>query len=99
VDALASEGVKEGKPMAEPLLKGGIFPEMLSHMVAVGEESGELANMLDSAAKFYGERVDATVTRLAVMFEPLLIVVIGAIVGTLVIAMFLPIFGLSSAIK
>jgi len=93
------EGVKEGKPMAEPLLKGGIFPEMLSHMVAVGEESGELANMLDSAAKFYGERVDATVTRLAVMFEPLLIVVIGAIVGTLVIAMFLPIFGLSSAIK
>jgi type IV pilus assembly protein PilC len=91
------ENVREGKTMAEPLMKGGIFPDMLSHMVAVGEESGELASMLDNAAKFYEERVDATISRLATMFEPILIVVIGAIVGTLVIAMFLPIFGLSSA--
>jgi type IV pilus assembly protein PilC len=93
------ENVREGRSMAEPLMKGGIFPDMLSHMVAVGEESGELANMLDNAAKFYEERVDATISRLATMFEPILIVVIGAIVGTLVIAMFLPIFGLSGAIS
>ena len=80
-------------------MAGGSIPlHMLSHMVAVGEESGELANMLDNAAKFYEERVDATISRLATMFEPILIVVIGAIVGTLVIAMFLPIFSLSSAI-
>jgi type IV pilus assembly protein PilC len=92
------ENVREGRSMAEPIMKGGIFPDMLSHMVAVGEESGELANMLDNAAKFYEERVDATISRLATMFEPILIVVIGAIVGTLVIAMFLPIFGLSGAI-
>ena len=91
------ENVREGRSMAEPLMKGGVFPDMLAHMVAVGEESGELANMLDNAAKFYEERVDATISRLAAMFEPILIVVIGAIVGTLVIAMFLPIFGLSSA--
>jgi len=93
------ENVREGRSMAEPLLKGGVFPDMLSHMVAVGEESGELANMLDNAAKFYEERVDATISRLATMFEPILIVVIGAIVGVLVIAMFLPIFGLSGAMQ
>jgi type IV pilus assembly protein PilC len=91
------ENVREGKPMSEPLLKGQIFPDMLSHMVAVGEESGELANMLENAAQFYEERIDATVSRLATMFEPMLIVVIGVIVGTLVIAMFLPIFGLAGA--
>jgi type IV pilus assembly protein PilC len=94
---VVKENVREGKPMSEPLLKSGIFPEMLSHMVAVGEESGSLASMLDNAAKFYEERVDATISRLAVMFEPILIVVIGIIVGTLVIAMFLPIFGLTAA--
>ncbi|MFA5068791.1 MAG: type II secretion system F family protein [Candidatus Omnitrophota bacterium] len=96
---VVKENVREGRSMAEPLIKCGIFPEMLAHMVAVGEESGELANMLDSAGRFYGERVDATVARFATMFEPILIVVIGAIVGTLVIAMFLPIFGISTAIS
>jgi len=91
------ENVRAGKSMAEPLIKIGIFPDMLAHMVAVGEESGELASMLESAATFYSERLDATVGRLATLFEPMLIVVVGAIVGTLVIAMFLPIFGLSGA--
>lgn len=89
------QSVREGKSMAEPLLSGGLLPEMLAHMVGVGEESGELAAMLESAAKFYGERVDATVTRLASLFEPFLIVFIGVTVGIFVIAMFLPIFGLS----
>jgi len=93
------ENVREGKSMAEPLIETDVFPDMLAHMVAVGEESGELANMLDNAAKFYEERVDATVSRMATLFEPLLIVIIGGIVGTLVVAMFLPIFGLSSAMS
>jgi len=91
------ENVRAGKSMAEPLIRIGIFPDMLAHMVAVGEESGELASMLESAATFYSERLDTTVGRLATLFEPILIVVVGAIVGTLVIAMFLPIFGLSGA--
>jgi len=91
--------VREGKTMSAPLLQGGIFPDMLAHMVGVGEESGELANMLEHAGKFYEERVDATVERLATLIEPLLIVCVGGIVGVLVVAMFLPIFGLSSAIK
>jgi len=93
------ENVREGKSMAEPLIQTDVFPDMLAHMVAVGEESGELANMLDNAAKFYEERVDAVISRMATLFEPILIVVIGSIVGVLVIAMFLPIFGLSGALK
>ncbi|MFC1806770.1 type II secretion system F family protein [Candidatus Omnitrophota bacterium] len=91
------QNVREGKSMAQPLLEGGLFPDMLAHMVSVGEESGELASMLDSAAKFYDERVTETVARMTTMFEPILMVVIGGIVGVLVIAMFLPIFGLSGA--
>lgn len=89
------QNVREGKSMAEPLLAAGVFPDMLAHMVSVGEESGELAAMLDNAAKFYEDRVDAIVTRLATLFEPFLIVFIGATVGVFVVAMFLPIFGLA----
>lgn len=93
------QNVREGKSMAEPLLTGGIFPDMLAHMVSVGEESGELVSMLENAAKFYGERVDATVTRLTTLFEPFLIIFIGVTVGVFVVAMFLPIFGLSGIMK
>ncbi len=93
------ENVRAGKTMAAPMIETGIFPDMLSHMVSVGEESGELANILEKAALFYQERTDAYVTRLTTLFEPALIVMIGVIVGTLVIAMYLPIFGLAGAIK
>ena len=93
------QNVREGKSMAEPILEAAIFPDMIGHMVSVGEESGELAGMLENAAKFYSERLQATVDRLATLFEPALIVVVGIIVGALVIAMFLPIFGLATAIK
>jgi type IV pilus assembly protein PilC len=93
------ESVREGKSMSKPIMEAGVFPDMLAHMIAVGEESGSLADMLNSAAKFYEERVDATITRLTTMFEPVLIIIIGVIVGALIIAMFLPIFSLSSAIK
>lgn len=93
------DNVREGRTMAKPMIEEGIFPDMLSNMVGVGEESGELANILDSASEFYKERLDALVTRLTTLFEPALIVMIGAVVGTLIIAMYLPIFGLAGAIK
>ena len=93
------ENVRAGKAMAAPLIEAGIFPEMLSHMLSVGEESGELAGILDKAAEFYQERTDAYISRLTALFEPALIVIIGVVVGTLVIAMYLPIFGLAGAVK
>ncbi|MFH0731406.1 MAG: type II secretion system F family protein [Candidatus Omnitrophota bacterium] len=93
------ENVRQGKTMSAPMIESDVFPDMLSHMVGVGEESGELANMLEKAALFYQERVDATITRLTALFEPALIVGIGVIVGALVVAMYLPIFNLASALK
>ena len=91
------ENVREGKAMAAPMIDAGIFPAMLSHMVSVGEESGELPSILENAVIFYQERVDTYVGRLTTLFEPVLIIVVGVIVGSLVIAMYLPIFGLSTA--
>jgi len=93
------ENVRQGKTMAAPMVESSVFPDMLSHMVGVGEESGELANMLERAAEFYQERVDAYVSRLTTLFEPALIVGIGVVVATLVVAMYLPIFGLAGAIR
>ncbi len=93
------ENVRAGKNMAAHMIETGIFPDMLSHMVSVGEESGELANILEKAALFYQERTDAYVVRLTTLFEPAMIVMIGVIVGILVIAMYLPIFGLAGAAR
>ena len=93
------ENVREGRTMAAPMIEAGVFPEMLSHMVSVGEESGELGNILNNAALFYQERADAYVARLTTLFEPVLIVGVGVIVGALIIAMYLPIFGLAGDIK
>ena len=93
------ENVRAGKAMATPLIEAGIFPDMLSHMLSVGEESGELANILDKAAEFYQERTDAYISRLTALFEPALIIMIGVVVGALVIAMYLPIFGIATAVR
>lgn len=93
------ENVRAGKTMAAPMIETKVFPDMLSHMVSVGEESGELANILEKAAVFYQERVDAYVTRLTTLFEPALIVGVGVAVGALIIAMYLPIFGLAGVMK
>ncbi|RKY39244.1 MAG: type II secretion system F family protein [Candidatus Omnitrophota bacterium] len=89
------ESVQEGKPMAPPLEQTGLFPPMVSQMVTVGEESGELAEMLKRVSDFYEERVSASVSRLTSAFEPLMLVMMGVIVGTLIISMYLPIFKMS----
>jgi len=86
------ERVQEGKTMAEPLEKSELFPPMVSQMVRVGEESGELSEMLHKVADFYEERVTASVSRLASAFEPIMLVGIGLLVGGLIISMYLPIF-------
>ena len=91
--------VKEGKSMAQTMEEDELFSPLVVQMIGVGEEIGDLGNMLDRISIFYKERVDTFVSRLTAMFEPIALIVIGAIVGVLVIAMFLPIFGLSSAIQ
>ena len=93
------QGIGEGKTIAEPLQKEPVFPKMVVSMIAVGESTGAMDAMLSKIADFYEEEVDAAVSSLTGMLEPIFIVVLGVIVGTMVIAMYLPIFYMASVIS
>ena len=84
--------VKRGGTIAAPLAQAPIFPSMVTHMVGVGEETGALDAMLDRVAEFYEEQVEASVKTLTSILEPIMIILIGAIVGFIVISMYLPLF-------
>lgn len=93
------DNVKKGESIAGPLGKSEIFPAMVVRMIAIGEETGELEEMLIKIADFYDSEVDAAIDGLTSLIEPLIIAFLGVVIGGIVIAMFLPIFTLSSAIK
>jgi type IV pilus assembly protein PilC len=84
--------VKRGGTIAAPLAQAPIFPTMVSHMVGVGEETGALDMMLDKIAEFYEDQVEASVKALTSILEPVMIIVIGSMVGFIVISMYLPLF-------
>lgn len=84
--------VSEGQTMAEPLSQNDIFPNMVTQMIAVGEATGALDSMLDKIAEFYDDEVDVAVAALTSMLEPLLMVFLGGSIGSIVVAMYLPIF-------
>jgi type IV pilus assembly protein PilC len=96
-DVIAS--VKRGGTLAAPLGKISIFPAMVTHMVSIGEETGALDTMLDKIAEFYEERVAASVKALTSLLEPVMIIVIGAIVGFIVISMYMPLFTIYNNIE
>ena len=89
--------VREGKSFGVPLGKVDFFPPMVVQMITIGEEIGELSNMFKRIAKYYQEYLEAFVQRLAALFEPLMIVFMGIIIGAMVISIFLPIFNLATA--
>jgi type IV pilus assembly protein PilC len=91
--------VKRGGTIAAPLAQAPIFPSMVTHMVGVGEETGNLDAMLDRVAEFYEDQVDASVKALTSILEPLMIIVIGGIVGFIVISMYMPLFTVYNSIK
>jgi len=93
------QAVSEGKTIAEPLMKSGVFPPMVTHMISVGESTGALDAMLSKIADFYDDEVDNAVSNLTAMMEPMLMVFLGGSVGFIVIAMYLPIFKLITLIK
>jgi len=95
----AKTKIKEGQSISGPLAASGVFPPMVTQMIMVGEESGELEEMLVNVAKFYDEEVDRAVDNLTSIIEPLLMVVIGLTVGTMIIAMYLPIFNMVNLIQ
>jgi type IV pilus assembly protein PilC len=84
--------VHEGVPIAQPLLENPVFPPMVSQMVKIGEETGELEKMLTKIADFYEEEVDAAVSSLTSIIEPLMMIGVGVMVGIILIAMYLPMF-------
>ncbi len=86
------ERVREGASIAQPLVDNGVFPPMVSQMVKVGEETGELDKMLGKIADFYEEEVDTAIATLSSIIEPLMMIGVGCVVGLIVIAMYLPMF-------
>jgi type IV pilus assembly protein PilC len=91
--------VKRGGTIAAPMAQAPIFPVMVTHMVGVGEETGALDTMLDKIAEFYEDQVEASVKALTSILEPIMIIVIGGIVGFIVISMYLPLFTVYNNIK
>ena len=94
VVAQVREGVREGKGMADSLMESGFFPMMAVQMIKVGEETGELGKMLKHLAEFYQANVEAFMKRFGTLIEPFMLVFMAAMIGTIVISIFLPLFKL-----
>ena len=91
--------VGEGVPIAQPLVENPVFPAMVSQMVKIGEETGELEKMLGKIADFYEDEVDASVQALTSIVEPIMMLGVGVMVGIVIISMYLPMFKLLTLIK
>jgi type IV pilus assembly protein PilC len=93
------ESVRRGESLSGPLSQHPVFPPMVVQMMAVGEDTGALDTMLGKIADFYDTEVEATTDALTSLIEPIMIVVIGAIIGSMIIALYMPIFGVFDLIK
>jgi type IV pilus assembly protein PilC len=100
-DALGGvrEQVHAGVPIAQPLVEHPVFPPMVSQMVKIGEETGELDGMLGKIADFYEEEVDASISALTSIIEPIMMIGVGIMVGTIILSMYLPMFKLLTLVK
>ncbi len=92
------QSVSEGQNMAEPLARAGVFPEMVSQMISVGEQTGALDQMLNKVADFYEEETDVAVAALTSSLEPILMVGVGGMVGVVLVSMYLPIFSIAGSV-
>ncbi len=100
-DALAGVRTKvhEGVPIAQPLVDNEVFPPMVSQMVKIGEETGELEKMLSKIADFYEDEVDAAVGSLTSIIEPVMMIGVGIMVGIVIISMYMPMFKMLTLVK
>lgn len=94
-----AESVRQGESIAGPLAEQPVFPSMVVQMIAVGEDSGSLETMLNKIADFYDQEVAAATEQLTAMIEPLMIAFLGVVIGGMVIALYMPIFQISSLVK
>ncbi|MFZ1613275.1 MAG: type II secretion system F family protein, partial [Holophaga sp.] len=92
----AKDAVEQGRNIATPLAETKVFPPMVVQMVGVGEATGALDAMLSKVADFYEDEVDNAVSALTALMEPLIIAVLGGIIGFIVVAMYMPIFNLAN---
>ena len=95
----ARSSIKEGENISDPLAYSKVFPTMVTRMIAVGEKTGELEKMLVKIADFYENEVDAAITALTSLIEPMVIAILGVVIGGIVIALFLPIFKISTLVS
>ena len=93
------DSVRQGNGMSKPLTEHSVFPDMVVQMIAVGEETGALDEMLAKIADFYDQEVEATTEQLMALIEPIMIVVLGALVGGMIVALYLPIFNIFELIR
>jgi len=96
---ISKEDIRKGMPLSQSLRKVNVLPPMVSSMVGIGEESGSIENMLEKCADYYDDEVDNSITKLVSMLEPLLIISMAVVIGFIVVAMYLPIFGSYSTIQ
>lgn len=94
-----AESVRSGESISRPLLEHSVFPSMVTQMIAVGEDAGSLELMLEKIADFYDDEVQAATEQLTAMIEPLMIAFLGVVIGGMVIALYMPIFQISTLIK
>jgi general secretion pathway protein F len=95
----ARQNIREGETIAEPLKRSGQFPPLVTHMIAVGEKSGEMEEMLRRIGQIYDGEVDRVITRFTSLLEPVMIVVMGVIVLFIVVAILLPIFEMGQMVR
>jgi type IV pilus assembly protein PilC len=93
------EKISEGKNIADPMMETGVFPKMVVQMIGVGEQTGAMDVMLSKIADFYDDEVDQSVDGLMAMIEPLIMVLLGGIIGSVMIAMYMPIFQMGDALS
>jgi len=95
----SKSSISAGATIAEPLARSGVFPLMVTRMIDVGEKTGSLDELLAKISEFYDQQVEAAIASLTSMIEPMLILFLGVVVGGMVLALFLPIFKLSTLVN
>jgi general secretion pathway protein F len=93
------ESIREGESIAEPLRRSKVFPSMVTHMIAVGEKTGELELMLSKISEAYDNEVETTISRLTSLLGPIVIVILGGIVLFIVLAILLPMFEMNQILR
>jgi type IV pilus assembly protein PilC len=96
---IASQQVREGRSLAAAMTDSGAFPDVALKMVEVGEQTGALQEMLNSLSDFYDEEIDTSLGRFITLVEPTLLIIMGVVIASLLLALYMPLFNLSNALQ